>query len=210
MKKLLLITLSIAMLAAACKGKSSKKDSPIESLGDLKDYANKVEKETNASTSKWEERRAKGDTLAMPYADLEAYLPDISGYDKDGGPKGSQTAIPGMGSWSQAAQEYKTGDKQIKVEIMDYNAAFQAFSAATAMFKMGYSMEDDSKKQGSVDLGTKDVVAYQTIYKNDPRGELTLIAGDRFLIQIESRGSNDPQLLSSVAKSIKLSELASK
>jgi hypothetical protein len=73
---------------------------------------------------------------------------------------------------------------------------------------MGYSMEDDSKKQGSVDLGVKDVVAYQTIYKKDPRAEVALIASDRFLIQIESQGSNDPQLISSVAQSIKLSELA--
>ncbi|HSC39120.1 MAG TPA: hypothetical protein VLD19_14660 [Chitinophagaceae bacterium] len=210
MKSLLFIVAGTAMLVIACNGKSSKKDNPIESPGDLKDYADKVNQETKASTGKWEERKAKGDTLAMPYADLQAFLPDISGYDKDGGPKGSQMNMPGMGSWSQAVQEYKNGDKQIKVEIMDYNAAFQAFTAATAIFKMGYSMEDDSKKQGSLDLGIKDVSAYQTIYKTDPRAELTLIAGDRFFIQVESRGSNDPQLLSSVAKSIKLSELASR
>jgi len=210
MKNLLLIVLGIAMLAVACKGKSSKKDTPIESISDMKDYADKVNEATKVSSDKWEERKAKGDTLAMPYAELEAFLPDISGYNKDGDPKGSQMNMPGMGSWSQAEQVYKNGDKQIKVEILDYNAAFQAFTAATAIFKMGYSMEDDSKKQGSVDLGMKDVVAYQTIYKHDPRGELAVVTGDRFFIQIESQGSNDPQLLSSIAKSIKLSELASK
>ena len=210
MKNPLLIALGFAILAVACNGKNSKKDRPIESVGDLKDYADKVNEQTKASNGKWEERKAKGDTMAMPYKDLEAYLPDISGYNKDGDPKGSQMNMPGMGSWSQTEQEYKNGDKQIKVEIMDYNAAFQAFTAATAVFTMGYSMEDDSKKQGSVGLGIKDVVAYQTIYKRDPRGELTLIAGDRFLIQIESGGSNDPELLSSVAKSMKLTELSSK
>ena len=210
MKSLFVIAFGVAMLAMACKGKSSKKESPIESASDLKEYAENVEQQTKASSGKWEERRAKGDTLAMPYTDLQSFLPDINGYDKDGGPKGSQMNMPGMGSWSQAEQQYKNGDKEIKVEIMDYNAAFQAFTAATTMYKMGYSMEDDSKKQGSLDLGIKDVVAYQTIYKNEPRAELTLIAGDRFFIQIESRGSNDPQLLSSVAKSMKLSDLASK
>jgi hypothetical protein len=208
MKHLLLI--GMAALAAACSGKHSKKDSPIESASDIKDLSDKVNQQVNTSTGKWEERKAKGDTLAMPYADLEAFLPDISGYTKEGGPKGNQMNIPGMGSWSQAEQEYKNGDKQIKVTIVDYNAAFQAFSAATAMFKLGYSMEDDSKKQGSLDLGIKDVAAYQTIYKEDPRGEVALIAGDRFLIQIQSKGSNDPELLSSAAKSIKLSELAAK
>lgn len=210
MKSLLLIAFGIAMLATACKGKNSKKDNPIQSASDLKEYADNVNEATKASAGKWEERKAKGDTLAMPYTDLQAFLPDISGYEKDGGPKGSQMNMPGMGSWSQAEQQYKNGDKEIKIEIMDYNAAFQAFTAATAMFKMGYSMEDDTKKQGSVDLGVKDVVAYQTIYKNEPRAEVTLLAADRFFIQVESRGSNDPQLLSSVAKSIKLSALAAK
>jgi hypothetical protein len=209
MKKVFIAVVALALIVVACKGKS-KKEGPIESASDLKDYAEKIKEQSDASTSKMEARKAKGDTLALPYKDLQAYMPEISGYTKEGDPKGSQMNMPGMGSWSQAEQQYKNGDKTIKVEIMDYNAAYQAFVGMTAMYKMGYSMEDDSKKQGTADLAVKDVAGYETIYKKDQRGELTVVAGDRFLIQIESNGSNDPELLHSVAKSIKLSELAAK
>lgn len=209
MKKLFLAVMGLSLLAAACKGKA-KKEGPIESLSDVKEYSEKVKESVDASTSKMEARRAKGDTLAMPYKDLEVYLPEISGYTKEGEPKGSQMNMPGMGSWSQAEQEYKNGDKTLKVQIMDYNAAYQAFVGLTAMYKMGFSQEDGDKKQGAADLGIKDVAAYETVYKKDQRGELTVIAGERFLIQINSDGSNDPSLLYSTAKSIKLNDLAAK
>ncbi len=209
MKKLFLAVMGITLLAAACKSKA-KKDGPIESLGDLKAYSEKVKESVDASTNKMETRRAKGDTLAMPYKDLEAYLPEISGYTKEGEPKGSQMNMPGMGSWSQAEQEYKNGDKTLKVQIMDYNAAYQAFVGLTAMYKMGFSQEDGDKKQGAADLGIKDVTAYETVYKKDQRGELTVIAGERFLIQINSDGSNDAELLYNTAKSIKLADLAAR
>ena len=66
------------------------------------------------------------------------------------------------------------------------------------------------RSRGAADLGIKDVAAYETVYKKDQRGELTVIAGERFLIQINSDGSNDPSLLYSTAKSIKLDDLAAK
>ena len=209
MKKLFIAITAITLLAAACKSKA-KKDGPIESLGDLKEYSEKVKESVDASTGKMEARKAKGDTLAMPYKDLQGFLPEISGYTKEGEPKGSQMNMPGMGSWSQAEQEYKNGDKTIKVQIMDYNAAYQTFVGLTAMYKMGFSQEDGDKKQGSADLGIKEVSAYETIYKKEQKGELSVIAGDRFLIQIESEGSNDPALLYSTAKSIKLADLAAR
>ncbi len=199
---------AVLLLAGSCGG--NKKPGVLDAVTNAKDLSDKVADAQKSSQSKWDERKAKGDTMAMSYTDLEGYLPDISGYTKNGSPKGSQMNMPGMGSFSTAEQEYTNGDKNIKVSIVDYNAAYQAFVGATAVFKMGYSMEDDSKKQGSVDLGVKDVVAYQTIYKTNPQGDLALIAGDRFLIEINSHGSNDADLLSSIAKGMKLGDLASK
>ncbi len=209
MKKLIIAFMGLSLLAAACKGKEEKKEGPA-TIADVKELGDKVKQASDASASKAEARKAKGDTIAMPYKDLEAYLPEISGYTKEGEPKGSQMNMPGMGSWSTAEQAYTNGDKKIKVTLMDYNAAFQAFSMMTAVFKMGYSMEDGDKKQDATDLGIKDVAAYETIYKKDQRAEMAVVAGDRFLIQINSDGSNDPQLLYSTAKGMKLSDLAAR
>ncbi|HRE50067.1 MAG TPA: hypothetical protein PK339_01505 [Flavitalea sp.] len=192
----------------SCKSKSDEPGA-LESLGKLKELSENIVKEAEKSTSRWEERKAKGDTVAMPYKELQAYLPEISGYTTEQGPKGSQTNTPGLGSWSQGEQEYVNGDKRAEVSIMDYNAAHQAFAGLTAMYGLGMSMEDDEKRQGPVDLGIKNVAAYEIVYKKEKRSELTLVAGDRFIISLKSEGE-DESFLRSIAKSMKLDELANK
>lgn len=182
----------------------------MESVSDVKEASQNVEKKIKESSDRWAERKAKGDTLALPYKDLEAYLPEIKGYSKEGGPKGSQMNAYGMGAWSQAEQEYINGDKRVSVKIFDYNSSQQAFMGITAVFGMGFSFEDDSKKQAPADLGVKNVAAYETLYKTDKRAEMVVVAGDRFIINIESNGVGDEDFIKSVAKSINLNELASK
>ncbi len=205
------LVIPFLLFIAACGGRDKVvvKDGEV-SVTDLPKVAEKMSEGVKQAQDRWAERKAKGDTLAMPYKDLQAYLPDVSGYAKDGGPKGSQVNMPGMGSWSQTDQAYTNGEKRVKVQIVDYNASQMAFSGVTAMYKMGYSMEDDNEKSGTIDIGIKDVAAYETIYKKDKRSKLVLIVADRFMIELENEGSDDSELLRSAAKNIKLSELASR
>lgn len=209
MKRKLVIPFLLFIMACGGRDKGVEKNEDL-SVTDLPKVAKKMGDEVKQAQDRWAERKAKGDTLAMPYKDLQAYLPDVNGYTKDGGPKGSQVNMPGMGSWSQTDQEYSNGDKRIKVQIVDYNASQMAFSGVTAMYKMGYSMEDDNEKAGTVDIGIKDVAAYETIYKKDKRSKLVLIVADRFMIELDNEGSDDAELLRSVAKNMKLSDLAAK
>ena len=208
-KRLFLLAIPALVCSASCKNKD-RSSGKIESVGDLQEASQKVEKKMKESSDRWAERKAKGDTLALSYKELETYLPEINGYSKDGGPKGSQMNSYGMGAWSQAEQEYINGDKRISVKIFDYNSAQQAFMGMTAVFGMGFSSEDDNKKQAPVDLGIKNVAAYETLYKTEKRAEIVLVAGDRFIINIESNGDGDEDFIKSVAKGINLSELASK
>jgi len=212
MKKEFLVIFSAGcILFTACGGgdKVVVKDGEV-SVSDLPAVADKMSEGVKESQDRWAARKAKGDTLAMPYKDLQGYLPEVSGYTKEGGPKGSQMNMPGMGGWSEAEQRYINGEKNVDVKIMDYNAYQTGFMGLTAMYKMGFSNEDDTKKEGSVDLGMKDVAAFETIYKTEQRSKLILIVADRFYIDLENDGTNDPELLRSVAKSMKLSELSSK
>lgn len=209
MKRKLVIPFLLFIMACGGRDKGVEKNEDL-SVTDLPEVAKKMGEEVKQAQDRWAERKAKGDTVAMPYKDLQSYLPDVSGYTKDGGPKGSQVNMPGMGSWSQTEQAYANGDKRIKIQIVDYNASQMAFSGVTAMYKMGYSMEDDNEKSGTIDIGIKDVAAYETIYKNDKRSKLVLIVADRFMIELENEGSEDSALPRSVAKNMKLSELASK
>lgn len=211
MKTIAVISCAVlVLLASSCRSKE-KNVGEINSLSDLKDYAENIVEETKKSDERTNERRKKGDTLAMPYKDLQAYLPAVSGYNSDEGPKGSQTNTPGLGSWSQTEQRFKNGDdKSLTVSIMDYNAAHQAFVGLTSLYGLGMSFEDDEKKQAAVDLGVKDVKAYETIYKKDKRAELILVVGGRFIVDLKSDGEENEDFLRSVARNMKLDELASK
>jgi hypothetical protein len=194
----------------SCKSKSDKTVGEINSLSDLKDYAENVVEQTKKSEERSVERRKKGDTLAIPYKELQAFIPQVDGYTSEQGPKGSQMNTPGLGSWSQAEQQFVNGDKHLSVSIMDYNAAHQAFIGLTSMYGMGMAYEDDDKKEAGVDLGIKDVKAFETIYKKDKRGELVLVVGDRFIVELKNDGEADENFLRSVAKNMKLDELATK
>lgn len=202
----------VVLFFTNCKSKSDQPlaDGKVESVGEAQEVAEKIGEAQTESTDRWEARKAKGDTLAMAYKDLQTYLPEIDGYTKDGGPKGNQMNMPGMGSWSQTEQQYKNGEKEIEVQIADYNAAHQAFAGMTAIYKMGFSAEDDTKKQSATDLGYKDVAAYETIYKDGSSAELNLVVADRFFINIKTRGDNSAELVRTVAKNMKLEELAKK
>jgi len=205
----LLLSFLLVAIISAC-GSRNKEPGIIESLSKVKEYAENIEEKTKNATSRWEERKAKGDTIAIPYKDLQAYLPAIGGYEMPEGPKGSQMNTPGLGNWSQTEQQYTSGEKRVGVSIMDYNGAEQTFMGLTAMYGMGMSMEDDDKKMGPADLGIKGVSAYETIYKKDKRAELSLVVGDRFIINMSSNGDNDPGFLSGIAKDMDLGKLAEK
>lgn len=207
--QMIAILLSCSVAFYSCKGnegKTENKEGVTENKADNVSSEPKSGEENK--NARWEKRKAKGDTLALPYKDLQAYLPEISGFTKDGGPKGSQMNMPGMGSWSEAEQHYVNGDKQVSVKFLDYNSAMQMLQGVTAVYGMGFSAEDDTKKQEHVDLGKNDVAAYQTIYKKDNRAEMAIIVADRFFITIEVNGNNSEGFIKDIAKSINLDKLS--
>lgn len=208
---LAIVSVSIFILSY-CKSESEKEQTDVatETVTEASELAGNVSKEPSETSEKWKERRAKGDTVAMALKDVQNYLPQISEFNKVGNPKGEQVNMNGKGSWTQAEQLYKNGPKTISVKIFDYNAAYQSLLGAKALYKTAFSSKDDTKKQGAVDLGVKDVAAYESVYKDGSHAELVLIISDRFVVQIESNTSSEATRLRSIAKSMKLEELASK
>ena len=197
--------LCVAMIS--CRSKEEKKITDLNSVNDLKDYADKIKEGTEIANDRRAERVKRGDTMAMPYKDLQAYLPDVNGYIKKGGPSGSQSSLP-MGSFSQAEQKYTSGDNTVTISMVDYNSAHQAFMGLTAIYGMGFSFEDDNKKQAPVDFGKEGIAAYETIYKDGRRGELIMIIADRFIVTIKAKGEASEDFLKSIANDMDLKELA--
>jgi hypothetical protein len=201
MKKLSLLVcfLSAGILILSC-GKVKEATNAAEGL---KNYAEGLKE----STSKMEERKAKGDTASIPYADLQKMLPsNISGYSKDGDPKGESINMMGM-SYSTASQVYKSGEGEITLNIMDYNASYAAFGAATAMFATGFSVDNDQEHLGAIDLGISGVKAWEDVKKKEKRSTVMAGVNDRFLVTAEGRNV-EPDAVKAAIKSVDFNKLA--
>ena len=64
--------------------------------------------------------------------------------------------------------------------------------------------------KGCLDLLSRNKDGDETVFKQDPRAELTLVVVDRFLIQLQSEGSSDVDALKKVAKGMRLADLAAR
>lgn len=190
-------------------GATDKAKETANNLSALKDMAENISKTAESMNDKQAERKAKGDTLAMPYKDLQAYLPILSDFEKDGNPEGESMNMTGM-SFSVASQKYKRGVESIKVSITDYNAAYSAFMGVTALMNAGFSVENDNEIARGVDLGIVGLKGYESIKKKEKNGSLLVAAADRFFISVEGSNIENAEVLKDVAKSIDLKGLASK
>jgi hypothetical protein len=201
MKKISLLVcfLSAGILILSC-GKVKEATNAAEGL---KNYAEGLKE----STSKMEERKAKGDTISIPYADLQKMLPSsISGFNKEGDPKGESINMMGM-SYSTASQVYKSGDGEITLNIMDYNASYAAFGAATAMFATGFSVDNDQEHLGAIDLGISGVKAWEDVKKKEKHSTVMAGVNDRFLVTAEGRNV-EPDAVKAAIKSVDFGKLA--
>ena len=201
MKKILfpILFMSVSIMLLSC---GKVKDATNAAEG-LKNYAEGMKESAN----KMEERRAKGDTVSMPYSELQKLLPSsISGYTKDGGPKGESVNMAGM-SYSTASQVFKNGDAEITVNIMDYSASYAAFGAATAMFSTGFSVDNDQEHLGAIDLGISGIKAWEDVKKKEKKSTIIVGVNERFLVTAEGRNV-ESDVVKEAVKSVDLKKLA--
>lgn len=197
-------------------GLGKNKDATIKTkdgeitVNNIQEAGEQLKAATEDAEKRKQERRDKGDTLAMNYKDLQQYLPNIEGYEKEGSPSGETVNMPGLGSMSNAEQRYKSGDKTINIELIDYNQSALGFTTASTMFSMDIQMENDSEKSGSFNTGMKWVKGFEQVFKKDNDATVTYSIADRFILTIKSQGSNDAEALKNIAKKMNLTDLSSK
>ncbi|MCY7352726.1 MAG: hypothetical protein LH606_19050 [Cytophagaceae bacterium] len=195
------LMLAVALLTS-CEGIQKAKEA-ANAVSVAKNYAMNL----GEGQKKMEERRAKGDTLALPYADLQKYLPaSVGGYEKDGEPEGQTMNMPGA-SYSVAAQNYKKGEQTLKISITDYNGAQALYGMATAMMSSGFSSENADEKIGGIDLGVGK--GWEDIKKKDKTASVVVGLSDRFFVQAEASNQENADFVKDVVKSMELSKLAS-
>ncbi len=217
MKKIFII-ISASIFAfglASCGGKKagdekvdeegvSKSNNPIEALANM---GKDMEEGNNAAQAKIKERRAKGDTLAMHYEELMKYLPtSVNGYKAET-PDGSSINMPGS-SYSTANVTFRNdkGD-DIKITLMDYNAAYEMYSSITGLWALGMSIDSPDEKANGVKF-EGDIGGWEDYHKKSHDASLTLGIGYRFWLQVEGSNQESTEFIKSVAKTMDLAKLS--
>lgn len=206
MKKLLpLLTLPL-LLATGCE-QAQKAQEGYNNLEKLSKAGEQLEANMEASKTRRAEREQHGDTLALPYKDLQSYLPaDVSGYAAQE-PSGQSMKVSAM-SFSTAERKFTKDSTDVDVKLVDYNGANQLFQGASMMFSLGLESEDSESLVRSAPLKLDGVKGIETLHKKSNEAELTLAVGDRFIVTITGTNQKDFALVEDVAQRMDLAKLA--
>lgn len=206
MKKQLTILASTLLLTTSCEQAKQAKESynAVSKLGDIgKEMASNMDE----AKTKRAERVKSGDTLSLPYKELQQYLPkEVSGYTA-GELSGSSQKMSGI-SYSSAEREFAKGEDRVKVALVDYNGANQIYEGLAAMATLGMEHENDEEIMGPTALKVDGVKGMDTFRKKEGTAEMTLVAGGRFMVTLSATKQKDMEFLKSVAEEMDLGKLA--
>ena len=166
-----------------------------------------MEKAVEKSNDKLAERRKRGDTLAMNYKDLAAFLPTSLGdYSIEGEPKGNSINMPGM-SYSETKATYLDEESnRLRVELIDYNTAANMFVMATAAYGAGMDLESDSEHiKGFKE--NEDLSGWTVLQKNNPDVTVFIGIAQRFFLKVEADNTDDMEKIKELALDIAKNEL---
>lgn len=203
--KYILIALISATTLIACGSDENEnidvEKNPMEALmkmgENMQKQAEKIE----------EKQKNRENASAMHYEELMKYLPEsIEGYEKNE-PKGESVEMGEM-SFSSAEVRFKNQQDEIKITLLDYNAALSMYSMATAMWSTGFKIDNSKEKSQSVKL-TDEITGWETIQKKSKDASLILGINDRFLLTIEAENQENTDSLKEIAKQMDLNKLSS-
>ncbi len=207
--KNILIFAIISFLFVSCGEKVDEIKNAAEVISKAPEIAENFEKGTNASQIKFEERRKRGDTLAMHFSKLIEFLPkNLDGFVASK-PEG-QTANYGGFSLSTATIEFAKDNNtsNVKVTIADYNQGYETWGALAMWTQSNLNIESTDGWQKTYKSGIENVYGMESYNKSSKRAEMFFAVSYRFYITLEGDELDNCELLKKVASSMNLSELA--
>lgn len=139
----------------------------------------------------------------VSFRELQTVMPDVSGWEKTN-PTGERMTSPF--SFSQASVTYKKGDAEIEQKIMDSGFNQLLFAPFSMFMAAGYEKETQDGFERSVNIGGNP--GWEKWDKGSKNGELSVVVGKRFLVQLEGHGVDDVSALHSVLDKTDLKKLA--
>jgi hypothetical protein len=212
MKNLLYVSIIFAMLIlVGCGKKNADLKTSADSLKTVTENISKPEDAKAAADVKIQERKRKGDTLAMSGEKLVVFLPDnVPGYTAHEPAKQSMQIQ--QFSWTMVERDFSKTDGEdeihTRVQIMDYNQAYTMLYQQSAPWIANFSVDNESETAKSYNFGMSNTWGFERIDKHNKKAEVTLVVGWRFFIHIEADKQSNTDFVKSLLKTIKIEELS--
>jgi hypothetical protein len=205
MRKLGLGLLAGLMLAA-CGEKAQEAANAVSALGQVAGAAGSLAESAQEAEKFANDRREKGDTLAMPYTELQKFLPSApNGYTAAAEPSGSSQSM-GAFSMSQTQQTYTAAAgadgnaPSVEVGIVDFGGTQAGYGMMAAPMMMTYSMEDAHSRTRTIKMDVPYTWGTEEFNKDTKTAKVTALTRYRYLISVELRNQADDQ--TAAAKSL--------
>jgi hypothetical protein len=142
-------------------------------------------------------------TAELNWTQLAAWLPDIKGYQAmESTGENSHTGTSGSRYYAFARRQYKRNDKELTIEIIDYNEDQKTYKGLLNMYGFNTAVQNAQIQTRAVETGNPHVKALETVYTDSKDIRLTLAVADRFMIHISEPGGYDARLPEQVIQSI--------
>ena len=208
MKYFFAIAFSAMLLITSCGEEIDQIREVADNAKKMSEGLEKAEKSMSEAEKRMQERREKGDTTAMPYKELQEFLPgSIAGYSE---PKlsGEQMSM-GNFSMSNAEAVYKKedGKGEINIKIVDYLENYGMYQGFLAAFG-NYSRENDDGFERSFDPGYEHVWAREKYNNKNNRAEVSMGVGYRFMIEMKQRDAEGTDMLKDIMEQMPIKKMA--
>lgn len=204
-----LLLLALLFFLFTCGEKVKEAKDAYNILSALQNATKNIDENIEQAEKKYQERIARGDTVAMHYNELKKYLPkNFSGYSTKGEPTGSSMTMAGM-SYSVCKQTFANDEgKELKIALMDYNGAYQLYQGMLAVYSLSIFIETDEEKMQSIQLDNEDIKGWEVLKKKEKKASVFFGISDRFYLAIEAEGQDNTELVKSIAENMDLNELS--
>jgi hypothetical protein len=170
--------------------------SALDAIGQLAKAGAKMGSAATDAAKFQAERRARGDTVAMTYTALQAFLPDApSGYKKAEEPGGSSQTVGAL-SMTEAEQQYvgpadaNGTAPTLHVKLVDFGGTEGAYAMFAMPMMMTIKQEDAHHRMGTFSLGPQDTWASEELNKDTKDFWVTAITRYRYVITVRAEGQS--------------------
>lgn len=209
MRSVFVSTVIAGLVLSSCGGKLDEAKQAMDNLETIAKSGENMQTVQDAAEKRRTERKERGDTLAMPYAELQKLLPaDIGGYSAKEA-EGSNSDMEGF-SMGQASRRYEKPDgSYVTVTLTDWNASEAGWAGATALFAMKFRVDNSTETSETFQTDDPLVNGSSRFGKQDKNATITYALGARFLLVIEANNQSDMNFVKSIAERLDLKKLGS-